>query len=1093
MDSPLRFRLLGRLEVLDDSGSPLTITRRKVRSLLAILLLKANSAVPTASLVDQLWNHRPPKSALANLQSYVSELRRVLGAADGGGTDRLRTRQGGYQLDVGDGELDATRFTRLAELGARRLGEGTPATAVEHLSAALELWRGPVLDGLEPPALLQPDLEQLDELRLKAAEGRAQAWLDLGCNDIAAAELRSLTAKTPLRERLWELLMLANYRGGRTGEALAVYQRARTVLVEQLGVEPGPALRRVQRAVLDGDPSLDLVPALQGHGWIRPRQLPPDSATVIGRGSQLSALDELLLRHDGPGVLPVALVVGPAGAGKTTLAVHWAHRVTAAFPDGQLFVDLQGHSSTPALGRLEVLTRFLHALGVPPTRVPSDPDDAAALYRSLLSARRLLVVLDNAASADQVRGLLPGGPGCAVLITSRHRLAGVETTLGATSVRVGELSADDSLTLLTAVVGPDRIAADVSAARELTELCAGLPLALRIVAANLVLWPEQTLADYRAELVGTGLVARLTVPGDERLGLGSAFDLSYDAVSPPAARMFCLLGLVPGADISLPTAAAVAGFDAGTARQVLRELVAGHLVQSRAPDRFGMHDLLRDYAAARAREQLSGSARDEALRRLFTHFLRIADRAAAALYPDLLRLPVDEPPAPPLDPAEARQWLLAEHANMLAAIRWAAEHGPLPYSWRLADVLRGFFHSHRLDAAWEAAASAGLAAAERAGDRHAIGAMRHSLGALEWSRGAYRRALTELEAAKESYEGGGAREGVDSVQHALGVVHLDLGRLDRATEHFTTALAATEERGAALRVANGLINLGAVLIERGRLAEGIRHNRRALGICRRLGSPHAAAIALCNLGYGYRATGELDRALEVLTEARKTLAGLGSRDDEADVLVRLAAVHHAFGSFATARSCAHEALRAARETGNRRFEADSLCTLGDVHSGLGGEDSGHGHYLEALRLANRIGYRRGEIVAALGLSAADPQAATDYAAAALRTAERGGFGLLAGQARTRLAEALLAAGDPAAADGHASRAFEELRASGHVLGQARALIVRGTIRSGRADPVGAREYWLAAGALLGLERSTPIAAELRALLATGIGVQPGCG
>ncbi|KDN19199.1 hypothetical protein DV20_26440 [Amycolatopsis rifamycinica] len=1083
--------MLGPLEVFDDRGNALTITRRKVRSLLAVLLFKANSTVPTDSLVDQLWGDRPPKSALANLQSYVAELRRVLGSADPARTDRLRTHQGGYQLDVADGELDADRFTRLAELGSGRLGAGAPASAVEHLSAALELWRGPVLNGLEPPEPLRPDLERLEELRLRVAEDRAQAWLELGCNDIAAADLRALTSKAPLRERPWELLMLAHYRGGRTDVALATYQRARAVLVEQLGLEPGPALRRTHRAVLTNDPAIDLAPAPQRHGRLRPRQLPPDSATIIGRGEQLSALDDVLLRREANGPPPVALITGPAGVGKTALALHWAHRAAAAFPDGQLFVDLQGCASAPALDRFEVLVRFLHALGVPATRVPADPADAAALYRSVLSDRRLLVVLDNAASAEQVRWLLPGGPGCAVLITSRHRLAGVETTLGATSFVVDGLSADDSLELLTTVVGPDRISADESAARELARLCTGLPLALRIVAANLVLWPEQTLAGYVAELAGAGLVARLAVPGDERLSLRRAYDLSYDTVSAPAAQLFCLLGLVPAADVSLSAAAALAGLDTGAARRVLRELVAGHLVQSRTPERFGLHDLLRDYAAESAGERLSGPCRDGALRRLFDHYLRTADRAATALYPDLLRLPSGEPPERPFDRAEARQWLRAEHENVLAVIRWAAEHGPLPYAWRLADVLRGFYHSHRLDAEWEVAASTGLTAAKQAHDRHAVGAMRHSLGALAWSRGAYSVALAELQGAKEAYHLSGACDGEDSVLHALGAVHLDLGLLDRAAEHFASALAATEERGAPLRTANGLINLGAVLIERGRIAEGIRHNERALGICRRLGSPHASAIALCNLGHGYRVTGALDRALEVLTEAREILAELGSRDDEADVLVHLAAVHLGFGGFAAARFCAHEALRAARDAGNRRFEADALCALGDVHFELGGAESGYGHYLEALRLARKIGYRRGEIVAALGLSAVDRTAAADYASVALRTAERGGFGLLTAQARVHLAEALLAAGDPATADDHASRALDQLRASGHVLGQARALVVRSNIRSCRADHTGAREDWQAAETLLELGGPTPIAAALRARLSTDAGLLPG--
>ncbi|MEU0536310.1 AfsR/SARP family transcriptional regulator [Amycolatopsis tolypomycina] len=1088
--SGYRFGVLGPLEVYDGAGTVLPITRRKPRLLLALLVFRANSVVPTATLVDHLWGEQPPASAVANLQSYVTELRRVLATPDVAGAERLQTGPGGYRLRVDEGESDLGRFTELAGRGADELAAGAPAAAMEHLSAALALWRGPVLSGLELPEALHPDVQRLEETRVRATEHRAHAWLDLGCHAVATAELRALTGQYPLRERPWELLMLALHRGGRTDEALAAYQRARQVLADELGVEPGSALRRMQHAILTADPAIEAPPEPVRDAAVRPRQLPSNVATVVGRAALLSTLDELA---GAAGARPAAVVLtGPAGVGKTTLAVRWAHRAAPHFPDGQLFADLQGYAPAPALPALQVLTGFLHALGVRPGQVPTEQADAAALYRSILADRRVLVVLDNVATPEQVRALLPGSPGSAVLITSRDRLAGLTATVDTRVLPLPELSADDSVALLADVLGPERVAAEEDTARQLAKLCAGLPLALRIVAANLLHWPDQPLAGYFAELTGGDLLAKLKVAGDERLGLRRTLDFSYDGVSDAAGEFFCLLGSVPGAEISVAGAAALAGTDVAGAADLLRELVASHLVQPRGADRFGMHDLLRAYAVGRAAEDLKEQTRNDALGRLFEHYLRTADRAAQALYPDFRRLPDDrsaETAGTPFAPGEARQWLLAEHPNLLAAIRWAAGHGPAAVAWRLADVLRGFFHSHRLDAEWEAAATAGLAAAEQAGDRQAAGAMRHSLGVLAWGRGNYRQALAELGAARECYLAAGALDGADSVLQAFGAVHLDLGQLEAAIEHFTAALAAAEERGTEAQVANSLINLGAALLDHGDLADGIRHNERAFAICRSVGSAHAAAIAQCNLGYGYRATGQLRRAREVLTEALACLRELGSRDDEADALVRLAAVHRITGD-AAARACAVQAIAVAREAGNRRFETDALSELGHVHRLAGETDSARGCYLETRQQAGAIGYRRGEIIAAIGLSVVDPGQALAQAADALRLAERGGFRPLAELARLRLAAAALDHGDSAAAEAYAGQAIEELRRAGYRLGEADAWVVLGRIRLARAGPEAARACAHEAEALVRDTDAGTVMVRVRTLLAATRAPQP---
>ncbi|WP_086846362.1 AfsR/SARP family transcriptional regulator [Amycolatopsis kentuckyensis] len=835
----LSFGVLGPLQVLRD-GEPVPITGPKVRALLAALLMRANTTVSLERLTELLWGGDPPETARKSLQVHAVRLRRALG--DG----VIETQPTGYLLRVRPAQHDLLRFR---ELVAAAPGEPDPETERELLAAALACWRGPVLADVPADVLNREGVEQE---RLRAQERYFEVSLELGRPGEITDDLARVTREHPWREAFWALYLEALHRSGRRADALEAYREVHRMLTAELGVGPGERLRRAHRAVL-ADETPDEPPTAQPE--FRPRQLPPDVATLVGRAALMSTLDESVGRAAGTHP-PIALLVGPAGVGKTTAAVHWAHRAARHFPDGQLFADLQGYSTVPALAQLEVLTRFSHALGVRPGQVPTELADAAALYRSVLADRRVLIVLDNVAGSDQVRALLPGSPGCAVLITSRDRLCGLAATVDTRLVELAELPPDDSLALLASGVGEERVAAEDAAARELVRLCAGLPLALRIVAANLALWPDRSLHGYLAELAGPDL---------EQLGVRRAFDLSFDAVSPAAARFFRLLGLVPGADVGVAGAAALAGTDEPHARRLLWELAASHLVQPRGGDRFGLHDLLRVYAAERAREDLPAAERTAALDRLFEYYLRGAAGAATALYPDLQRLPDAPEGGEAVEPAEARRWLLAEHGNVLSAIRRPAEQGP--FAWRAADLLRGFFHSHRLDAEWQAAATAGLAAARRAGDERAAGAMRHSLGALAWSRGDYETALAELEAAQASYRAAGAREGADSVLHALGVVHLDLGRLDRAIEHFTAALAGTLRSGASIRAANGLINLGAVLIEHGRLTEGIEHNERALDLCRRLGSPHAAAIAQCNLGYGYRVSGDLARAGAVLTEA----------------------------------------------------------------------------------------------------------------------------------------------------------------------------------------------------------------------------------
>ncbi|MCP3805262.1 NB-ARC domain-containing protein [Allokutzneria sp. A3M-2-11 16] len=569
----MRFRVLGALDVRDAGGAPVVLNRRKQRVALAILLSRANRPVRTAELVGQLWGDEPPPSAAANLQSYLAGLRKVL---EDGGAPRLPASRGGYLLRVEPGELDAERFERLAAEGGAALAAGEAGLALDRLTRALELWRGAVLEDLPLPPALEAEAARLTQLRLDATEDRFSALLALGRHDVAAAELPPVTSAHPLRERLWELEMRALHRCGRQGDALATYRRAEVLLREELGVEPGAALRELRRRILDGDLSLNPARA----SAVLPRQLPLAVPDFLGREEELARLDAE------PG--PIVVITGAAGIGKTALALHWAHRAAERFPDGQLHVDLRGGAAP-----LDVLTAFLVSLGVPVTEVPASVDAAAALFRSALADRRMLIMVDDADSADQIRPLLPGTAPCTVVVTSRNRLSGLVAVQGASRVELGPLPSADSIALLGRVTGEALVMTEYGAAEEIVRLCGGNPLAVRIAGANRC---GQSLREHARDLSTEDFFAALVVPGDEAASLPAAFARTQERLSFPAQRLLALLGLLPHSSFTLGDAAGLLRTSTTSVRRPLGELVAWHLVRS-TMDGFTIDPLTRRLAA----------------------------------------------------------------------------------------------------------------------------------------------------------------------------------------------------------------------------------------------------------------------------------------------------------------------------------------------------------------------------------------------------------------------------------------------------------------------------------------------------------------
>jgi DNA-binding SARP family transcriptional activator len=692
----MRFRILGPLRVRDGAHW-ISIRAAQQRLVLAVLLIEAGKVISTDRLVDEIWGEQPPGTAAATVRGYVYALRRTLG---GGTHGPLLTRGNGYELAVADDDVDARVFERSVDSGIRAIAAGDRGGALTRLSEALALWHGHVLADVPPSATVAAEANRLEQRRLTAMEERLGALLDLGRHAETVDELTRVVAEHPLRERLQGQLVLALHRCGRRAEALATYRRAHRMITDELGVAPGVELRRLHQAVLADEPHL-VAPGRRGgrHHRVTPAQLPGEVTAFTGRELPLRQLDVLLPHEDdldgdaGSSAPGIATIVGTAGVGKTALAMRWAHRVRRRFPDGQLYVNMHGHAAGPPMRPIDALARFLSALGVPAEQVPLEVDVAAGLYRSLLADKRILVLLDNVAHSDQVRPLLPGSRGCRVLLTSRDKLGGLVARDGAVPLTLDALDPAESMTLLTRLLGTERVDAEPDAAAALTDLCGHLPLALRIAAANLTARPLHAIADHAARLAGGDRLAALEVEGDPQVAVRAAFDHSYATLPDDAALLFRLLGLVPGTEITAPAAAALAGIPTSRAARLLDRLARGHLVGEHTRDRYTLHDLLRLYAADRAARDGTLDRR-AALNRLYDHYLRGVRAAASRLHPHA-RPPVPEPTADhTADHAaahiEALAWLDAELLNLMAAISHAAAHGPHDMASQLADALRGY-------------------------------------------------------------------------------------------------------------------------------------------------------------------------------------------------------------------------------------------------------------------------------------------------------------------------------------------------------------------------------------------------------------------
>jgi DNA-binding SARP family transcriptional activator/predicted negative regulator of RcsB-dependent stress response len=946
----MRIRILGTLEVLAE-GQWQPIGSAKWRSLLACLLLRAGQVVSTDALVDELWGEDPPDTARNLISIYALRVRRLLGD-----DRRLVFRAPGYVLNVADGDVDTHQFSALVADGRNALEDGDPVRAAALLSAALSLWRGPFLADVPLTALVGTEADRAEEQRLSATELWVKAHIACDRPAEVIGELRGLVADNPLREGAWLLLMRALDAAGRHAEALCAYGEAREAIADALGVDPGPELQQFYRELLDSDtvtaadmaaysrepgpraagapeqgegipvgdipgritmgsyveagpasaPAAALVAvepsAASASDTPPPAQLPADIGDFTGRESQVGSLCDMLTGHGaagGPGAVPIAFVAGAGGLGKTTLAIHAAHQIRDRFPDGQLYVDLLGATPQP-LPPGDVLARFLRDLGVEGSKVPAGDEERAALYRTRLTGRRVLIVLDNARDNAQVRPLLPGSASCAVLVTTRNRTADLASTR---YVDLHVLDDHEALELFTRILGDDRPVAEPDATAEVLVACAGLPLAIRICAARLAARRNWKIATMASRLRDERRRLDELAVGD--LAVRASFQVSYDTLrrsrGVDPARAFRLLGLWQGASISLPGAAALVGAPEDDVADALESLVDANLLESSGSDRYRFHDLLRFYATERAQEEEPEESRAQAVRRLLEWYLRTADSAAEIVAPTRYRIDAGLP-APPKAPAggsapalasneEALDWYDAERANLIAASRQAAQSGLHDVAWRLPTALFPVFNrrdnwsdciaSHRiaLDSARldgnrlaEGWASANLGQAlARLRDKEALGHLEQALATrreLGDDRGAAQATLGLADAylqvegpevALEHFQRSARVLGelgdpslLGICLNNLGEVYLDLARLDEAMDCFTESL----EVGSPIVQAHTLHNMGRVYLEKGHPQEAVARLRESVELHQSTGDVRGQAIAWKLLGQAYRDAGE---------------------------------------------------------------------------------------------------------------------------------------------------------------------------------------------------------------------------------------------
>ncbi|HEY7593882.1 MAG TPA: BTAD domain-containing putative transcriptional regulator [Actinophytocola sp.] len=933
--------------------------------MIAMLALNANRVTPVEQLIDAVWYISPPTTARAQIQICISGLRRALAGAP----MTIATRPPGYVLEVADAELDTHQFANLVRSARTHVDEDRISEAVATLRSALGLWRGPALAGIESEPLRR-EAAQLEDARLAAIMERVRLDLALGRHEEVVGELTVLVKEHPLRERLYEYLMLALYRSGRQAEALEACRLARTTLVDELGIEPGQSIRRLETAILNRDPELDL-PSTGPSGGMQggtaaglaqsavPRRLPATIADFTGRDDQL---DEIVraLSDDSPRErygMRIVAISGKGGVGKSTIAVRAAHELRDVYPDGHLYGDLGAAEGEDRVRG--VLNRFLRALGVDGSALPEDDDERTDLYRSRMASKRVLVVLDGATSEDQVIPLLPAGPGCALIVTSRTPLSGLP---GAHPVDIDVFDVDGSLEMLSKIVGAQRVAGEKAAAVELVSLCGGLPLAIRIAGARLASRPHWRIDVLVARLRNT--VRRLDELSYRGLGLRSNINLSYRDLSEVEQALFRRFALISTADFPGWTAAALLDMDPFDAAEVVEGLVEAQLVDTvQYPGerlRYRMHDLIRVFAAERLTEEEPADERADAAERLLGAWMAGAERAHRKEFGgDYTILHSSVPRWSSSDELDefddSIEWLESERRSLVAAVHLAAETGNTELCWDLALTLVTLFEVKGHFDDWRETAQVALAATEQAGDRRGQAAMLYSLGSLHMNQRRLGEAAPCFARALELFEAEGDEHGAALVLRSSAMVNRLRNRNAEMLSQYEAALAKMRAVGDHVGEAHTLQGLAKAWIDEGDVERAKGMLEVALECFRRVGWLRGEAQVLNRFAELHLLSNRVEEAHRALNRVLLIVRDMGDHIGEAHALYRLGVVRQRTGRLDNAEVTLQHALSVARQAGERVIEGQTLHALGEIALARGQTAAGADHVEEALRLFTELG------------------------------------------------------------------------------------------------------------------------------------------
>jgi DNA-binding SARP family transcriptional activator/tetratricopeptide (TPR) repeat protein len=937
----VEFRLLGSLEVAVNNET-FDFGSARQRIILAMLLLQANQVVPLAQLVDAVWDEKPPATAESQVQTCISALRQRI---EKYGSQRLIvTRSIGYAIMVPDDGLDYARFEHLVRRGRAAASDRRLEDAVRDLRAALALWRGPAVAGVESRPV-QASAARLNESRLLVLEECIDLELVLGRHHDLAVELGELVAQHPLRERLRAQHMLALYRSARQAEALESFQEVRHRLVEELGIDPGEELTALEEAILRNDPALELktqtrgLPERADHSTGEvPHQLPAALADFTGRDSVLGNLVALLSPLEGeetsePRFLPVVTLAGKGGVGKTTLAVYAAHAVRQHYPDGQLFAQLRDPDGKP-ISSQELLARFLRALGMQSPAQPSTLAERTAAYRSLLGERRVLIILDDADSLNQVQPLIPGSPTCAVIITNRYPFA----VAGAAHFEIGDVDEQTAVSLLARILGAARVEAEPAAALALVRLCGCLPLALRIVAAKLAMRPHWRIDQMVHRMANEG--SRLDELALSGAGIRATLSLSYNTLPDNARRLFLLLGQLGTSDFASWVCAPLLDVDPQTASELLDKLVEVHLVEVRAregdPPRFRLHDLVRIYAVERLAIEEPAAARTAALKRVLGCWLSLVTEAHRRRYGGNFTVLHGNAehwtlPAEFVDNllGKTLSWFRDEHLALISAIQQAAQAGLDELCWDLAMTSVTFFEAEYLIDHWRKTHEAALEVTRRNGNLRGEAAILCSLGNLAVGE-RLGDAERHLNPALRTFDKLGDTHGSALTLGLLAFVDRLSGRYEEALARYQSAMDGFLKVGDLVGQVDALTSMAQIEMDREQFDLAERHLREALTICKSLNSPRIGVQTEYRMGEFLLLKGELEGAERCF----KNVLGVSDETDvvgKAYALQGLGVVYTKQERFALAETDLRTALELARRVGDNLVHGRVLLACAEYY------------------------------------------------------------------------------------------------------------------------------------------------------------------